>query len=276
MTLPAPALTLLTPDTVREAQLHPGVVYRYLWSGLGPWAVHLVQARPRARCELGLEVLRAAARESGGQGHEPVSGMVARAEEWVLAAVNADFFTPEGGVVGTEVTDGSVGAAEERPTLAWRPGAEPWIGVADVVASEVRLGWAVDRARGDGATEAVGGFPDLIDAGRRVGDLGVAARPAFAAARHPRTAVGWDSGTGTLWLVVVDGRQPPHSAGMTLPELAALFEALGVDEALNLDGGGSTTLVLGGQPVNRPSDASGERAVVNALALVVDPSLCGG
>jgi hypothetical protein len=275
MSLPDPALTLLAPDTVRSMDLHPGVVYRYLWSLRGPWAVHLVQARPGARCEIGLEVLRAAARDSGGQGHESVPRMVARAEQRILAAVNADFFTPEGGVVGTEVADGSVEAAQTRPTVAWRPGAEPWIGIADVASSEVRFGWPVDRARGDGVTEAVGGFPDLIDGGRRVGDLEVAARPAFAAARHPRTAIGWDGRTGTLWMVVVDGRQPPYSAGMTLPELTELFEALGADEALNLDGGGSTTLVLGGSLLNRPSDPTGERAVANALALVVDPMSCG-
>jgi exopolysaccharide biosynthesis protein len=61
---------------------------------------------------------------------------------------------------------------------------------------------------------------------------------------------------------------------MTLPELASLFEALGAEEALNLDGGGSTSMVLGDGPVNRPSDAAGERAVVNALALVQDVRGC--
>jgi len=62
--------------------------------------------------------------------------------------------------------------------------------------------------------------------------------------------------------------------GMSLPELASLFEALGVEEALNLDGGGSTALVVGARPVNRPSDATGERPVVNALALVRDAAGC--
>jgi exopolysaccharide biosynthesis protein len=61
---------------------------------------------------------------------------------------------------------------------------------------------------------------------------------------------------------------------MTLPELAQLLEALGVDEALNLDGGGSSTLVVDGRPANRPSDPEGERAVVNALALVHDSAGC--
>ena len=72
----------------------------------------------------------------------------------------------------------------------------------------------------------------------------------------------------------MDGRQDPHSVGMTLPEIARLFESAGIDEALNLDGGGSSALVLGHSYVNRPSDATGERPVVNALALVTDLTWC--
>ncbi|NJD19939.1 MAG: phosphodiester glycosidase family protein, partial [Gemmatimonadetes bacterium] len=79
---------------------------------------------------------------------------------------------------------------------------------------------------------------------------------------------------GRLWLVVVDGRQAPHSLGMTLPELTELLEALGAEEALNLDGGGSSVMVVRGAVHNRPSDEAGERAVVNALALVRDPAAC--
>lgn len=194
----------------------------------------------------------------------------------VLAAVNADFFTPEGAAVGTEIVDGVVTSAVDRPTFAWRRGSAPWMGVARRDGQAVRLGWLVWEESREAPTEAVGGFPDLIDGGLRVGDLEVEARPSFAAARHPRTAVGYDIDSGRLWLVVVDGRQAPHSAGMTLPELAALFEALGAEEALNLDGGGSSTLVIGTAPVNRPSDATGERAVVNALALVRTPEACDG
>lgn len=271
---PDSVLALLAPDSVRGVELHPGVRYRFLWSPRGPWAVHLVQARLVDRCDLGVEVLRASDRERGGPGREPVSGMVGRAVEGVLAAVNADFFTEEGSTIGAEVVDGVVTAAAARPTFAWRRGSSPWLGVARVEDAALELGWPVDRSSGDGVTEAVGGFPDLIDHGRRVGDLEVETRPSFAAARHPRTAVGYDSASRRLWLVVVDGRQPPHSAGMTLPELASLMEALGVDEALNLDGGGSTTLIVSGRPVNRPSDAEGERPVVNALALVRTPWAC--
>lgn len=272
--MPAAALALLEPDTVRETPLHPGVVYRYLWSAHGPWAVHVVQAAVPGRCELAFEVLIPEVRTLDRDGHGLVSEMVADSPDRVLAAVNADFFTPEGRTVGTEVVDGVVRTAADRPTFAWRRGAPPWMGVAQVDRESLRLGWPVDLDEGDRLTEAVGGFPDLIDGGMRVGDLEVAERPAFAAARHPRSAVGYDSERGLAWLVLVDGRQVPYSAGMSLPELAQLMEALGADEAINLDGGGSSALVLDGSPVNRPSDATGERPVVNALALVTDPSGC--
>lgn len=265
----------LRPDTVRAVQVGGRVWYRYLWSAQGPWAVHLVEA-DLTRCELGLRALQAEAREEGGRGRERVTGMVERSGSAVLAAVNADFFTPEGSTVGSEVAGGRVTAARERPAVAWKRGEAPWMGITRVEGEALLGGWPIPLRAGDGVTELVGGYPELLDGGSRAGDLGVGERPAFAAARHPRTAVGYDAAAGRLWLVVVDGRQPPHSVGMTLPELASLMESLGVGEAMNLDGGGSTVLVVGGRPRNRPSDPAGERPVVNALALVRDPSACVG
>jgi hypothetical protein len=114
--------------------------------------------------------------------------------------------------------------------------------------------------------EGVGGFPELLRDGRPVlADQTV--NPSFGAQRHPRTAAGWTA-DGRLLFVAVDGRQPPYSDGMSLDELTWLFQRLGATDALNLDGGGSTALVVEGALVNRPSDAAGERAVGNAFALV--------
>jgi exopolysaccharide biosynthesis protein len=59
---------------------------------------------------------------------------------------------------------------------------------------------------------------------------------------------------------------------MSLAELTDLFQQLGAVEALNLDGGGSTALVVRGAVANRPSDASGERPVANALMLLGPPA----
>jgi hypothetical protein len=83
--------------------------------------------------------------------------------------------------------------------------------------------------------------------------------------RHPRTALGWNK--DSFFLVVVDGRQEGLSAGMTLKELASLMKDLGCQEAMNLDGGGSSTLWLGGKVMNSPSDGR-ERSVANGLVVL--------
>ena len=97
--------------------------------------------------------------------------------------------------------------------------------------------------------ESVGGTPVLVHEGRRwVADDG----SNFVAGRHPRTIVGWNAAE-TL-LVAVDGRQPGYSIGLSLPDAAELLRSLGATEAVNLDGGGSTTVAAGGTVLNRPSD----------------------
>ncbi|MEC4984395.1 MAG: phosphodiester glycosidase family protein [Oscillatoria sp. PMC 1068.18] len=60
----------------------------------------------------------------------------------------------------------------------------------------------------------------------------------------PRTAVAIDKTGKKLWLIIIDGRQPFYSDGVTLTELAEIIVDLGADRGLNLDGGGSTTLVV--------------------------------
>lgn len=121
--------------------------------------------------------------------------------------------------------------------------------------------------------EAVGGFPIVVHDSLEVPGLEAAGGANFGPVRHPRTLVGLAAGGRRVLLVTVDGRQPGYSMGMTLREAAALMRALGATEAINLDGGGSTAMAvrngLGGAVlVNHPSDADGERAVANALAVV--------
>jgi hypothetical protein len=77
--------------------------------------------------------------------------------------------------------------------------------------------------------------------------------------RNPRTIIGVDA-TGRVLLVVVDGRQAGHSVGLSILEAAQVMKALGAVTAMNLDGGGSSTVVVDGKVTNRPSDPSGERA----------------
>ena len=88
----------------------------------------------------------------------------------------------------------------------------------------------------------------------------------FTDVRHPRTLVGVDR-KGLLWLVAIDGRQPDHSVGMTFAELLTLCKRLDLVNALNLDGGGSTTMVVSGLIVNKPSDATGPRPVSDAIVV---------
>ncbi len=137
--------------------------------------------------------------------------------------------------------------------------------------------------------ESVGGSPILVKDGKRwFTDPG----DSFTNGRHPRTLVGWTPGGDTL-LVTVDGRQPEVSVGMTLHEATELLIGLGASEGINLDGGGSTTFVRGGNVVNKVSDVqvrSGGKTVVRhssqkgdtvvghverpvASALVVVPSI---
>jgi hypothetical protein len=123
--------------------------------------------------------------------------------------------------------------------------------------------------------EAVGGRPRLVRDGVIEVQLDTVGRAGFANGRHPRTAAGISHDGARILLVTVDGRQAPYSDGMSLRELAELMLALGASESLNLDGGGSTAMVIAGEGsgrglrvVNRPSDQGGERAVGNAVGLV--------
>jgi exopolysaccharide biosynthesis protein len=86
----------------------------------------------------------------------------------------------------------------------------------------------------------------------------------FLDVRHPRTLIGVDR-RGFIWLIAVDGRQPGYSLGMTFADLMTLADRLELRDALNLDGGGSTTMVVKGVVVNKPSEASGARAVSDAI-----------
>jgi hypothetical protein len=272
--LPPTLLSELGESKVRALSAWPGLAYFQILAEEGPWAVHLLRV-DLDRCDLGFRVLKAAVQGGAGGGRSLITDLVSAEGKGILAAVNGDFFTQEGLPLGPEVVEGRRYHGAARPAFAWRSGGPPWMWVPEDQGDSVRmLGRDLSSGAVHGATEAIGGFPLLLRGGRRVGDLEVTGRPAFAAARHPRTALGYDSRQNLLWVAVVDGRQPGYSEGMTLPELTSLLEDLGADEALNLDGGGSSVMVLRGLAVSRPSDATGERPVVNGLGIRRDPSLC--
>ena len=97
-------------------------------------------------------------------------------------------------------------------------------------------------------------------------------KDAFVKGLHPRTAIGFGNGGKTMYLVTVDGRSD-NSRGMDLEELGRLMRELGATEAMNLDGGGSTTMVVrdpgdeGTSVENTPSDGH-ERNDGNGLGVV--------
>lgn len=281
--LPAEVEAFLMPDSVSGFDVREGVSYRYVWTPRGPWAVHLLSA-DLSRCDLSLAVVPGLEEDGTTRRLRRISEMRPTLEAEALAGVNGDFFLPTGSPSGPEVT-ASTRRAVTRPAFAWLPGQEPWIGTPKLDEEGATFGAGkTSPARARTPAEAstnrtsglrvVGGFPELLDGGLPVGDEATSDNPTFARARHPRTAVGFDSDLTFLWLVVVDGRQGGYSGGISLPELTDLLLALGVEEALNLDGGGSSTMLVRDSLVNRPSDDSGERPVANSLWVTADDRLC--
>ncbi len=204
------------------------------------------------------------------------TGDVATRESFDVA-VNGDFFSveevidPQTGkkrgyhegqaalVVGAAMTDGRQWSKGEKARPA-------------IVVTRDRRADVIDDAKKlpPGARQVISGSHVLVEGGKKV----VSGDSSFVTARHPRTAVGAIDRGRKLVLVVVDGRRPQASVGMSLDELAELMLQLGCEEALNLDGGGSSTLVLrnpdNGQLVtmNSPSDGK-QRPVANVLGVTV-------
>lgn len=140
---------------------------------------------------------------------------------------------------------------------------------------EVSMTTAWKSARGlpldtfESASDIVAGAGLLRHDGVSVNDWKAEglATDAFTSGRHPRTLIGVDR-RGQVWLAAVDGRLPNYSVGMTFADLERLADRLELTDALNLDGGGSTTMVVKGQVVNKPSDPAGARPVGDALLVV--------
>ena len=109
---------------------------------------------------------------------------------------------------------------------------------------------------------AVGGGPVLVQNGK----ISVANNQEMKFAgkaiddKHPRTAMGYTA-DGKLIILAIEGRHPGIAEGATLTETAQLLIELGCVEGLNLDGGGSTCLLVNGKNTITPSDKEGERAV---------------
>ncbi len=124
------------------------------------------------------------------------------------------------------------------------------------------------------ATSVVNGGPELVRDGHvhatpKVDGMAPVDDPSFyygwVHKRNPRTIAGTDR-LGRTVIVTIDGRSE-DSLGAGIGEAAAVARSLGLRDAMNLDGGGSTTMVADGEVVNSPSDGSGERPVGDALVV---------
>jgi hypothetical protein len=179
-----------------------------------------------------------------------------RADGWAETAYPVEEVGQLGGPVpaGTVVLSTSAAGAAAADLAALEPG------------EEVTVAWSF--AAWPGILDTSGGNPTLVRNGRVLAGNVDGTTPFHR--RNPRTGVG-ATADGRLLLVTVDGRQPGHSVGMTLREFAELFVALGAQSANNLDGGGSTTMVLDGTVVNRVSDPQ-ERRVPTAVLVLAGPA----
>jgi exopolysaccharide biosynthesis protein len=270
--VPAPHVAQQTATLVPLEKIAAGIeLHRLddpsLLDPAGPVSVQALRLDPKkVTLEMGVANDKLPARET-------VQGIAAR--HGAIAAINAGFFVLADGapsallkirgqlIQGTSRPRGAVGLTERRGAsllLFDRLTVEKSKG-----AYHPRLGSAAkDWAR---ATGAVSGAGLLLLNGRELTDWTEERITAgFDTARHPRTMIG--EGGGAIWLVTIDGRQPTLSLGMTFAEMKRLARRLGMRSALNLDGGGSTTMVVNGSVVNHPSDAAGPRAVSDAVLVL--------
>lgn len=197
----------------------------------------------------------------------------------LVLAINANYYAALGGsladIQGLAVSDRAVVSPPRQfegawdPALIFRGDGSATVGLV----ADSELHGVVDGVAGIGASPSDrerGGL--LVDDGI---NRGAAAR-VEPQQRHPRTAAGVTADGMTLILAVIDGRQPEWSVGVTLQELADVLIAAGAYDAVNLDGGGSTSLYFvdaaGNVVTNRPSDKDGFRPVANHLGFRLQAS----
>ncbi|MEM9082700.1 MAG: phosphodiester glycosidase family protein, partial [Planctomycetota bacterium] len=191
-------------------------------------------------------------------------------------AINANFFGLLGGgnadIVGLSVSDGEV----ISPVRAFGGENDPALAFFADSAAAGRLG-ADDLTGVVHAIAGVGGSSTDSDPGTMLVqdgvNLGATAR-VQPGVRNPRTAAGVSADGERLIIVVIDGRQPGWSGGVALDWLGSYMISLGADDAINLDGGGSSSFLAtvdGVDYENRPSDGA-HRAVANHLGIRIDPT----
>jgi exopolysaccharide biosynthesis protein len=251
-------ILLLSPGAAAEwTNVAPGIDYqRFVEDGV---EIHV------ARADLTHEELRLVATRERDRGLR-VSEFAKR--NHALVAINAGYFDKEFRPIGFTVS----------PCGQW-PGSRDtaWGAVVAASATGVRLlreSVTMDVAQ-PWMTSAVSGWPTLVrDCEARGADELPGSR-SFTHSPHARSAIGLSADGMLVYFVVAEGGRK-EAPGLTLPRLAAwMRESLSVCEALNLDGGGSSTLWVKDHIANKPSDGR-ERRVGDHLAIVrsVDLAEC--
>ena len=168
-------------------------------------------------------------------------------------------------VVASVVTNQSVPIPPDGAVLVGRgDGAQNLLIDAPVGAQvTVRVPLAGSWAQ---VTDAIGGGPTLVKAGRPIANSGESLTGAQVRGRSPRTAVG-KRADGGIVMLAVDGRRTGWSVGITTLDLALALMRYGCVTGLALDSGGSTTVAFEGKVLNRPSDRRGERPVSDGLVV---------
>lgn len=178
-----------------------------------------------------------------------------------IAVINGDFFDGAKKPVGLAIGQGVLWPGsldtKEWSFLACNDKNNCMIEPRDQV-SDTRSDW----------TSAVGGWQVLLEPNFEWTPALDDSCGAFCLTEHPRTAIGLSADKLTMWWVMVEGRQG-RLTGLTLSNLTLILKKLGASWGLNLDGGGSSGLVLNGRLMNgRPFNEPQERSVSNCLAII--------
>ena len=221
----------------------PSAEWTPRYEGVRTLSVELTEPRPLRVHVVEVDLMRGPRLvPSGSNGDRPldVDGQTTldfAVERDCQVAINTSPFDPvvqqpgaPKDLVGIAITDGELFSKPHRRYGAFAISDDGSVGILDPPIQEAEL---------SSVRHAVGGFQPLLSDGRDVSGVSTHVR-----GRHPRTAVGVSRDGKRVWLLVVDGRQRGFSEGVSLRELARLMASLGADDALNLDGGGSTTLVM--------------------------------
>jgi hypothetical protein len=261
---PPPLTAIPFPvEQVASQVVTPGVVHRTLKSPTGPWTINILSVALDS-CNR-VEAVKGADSAAGRFKTTTLLNGLAEHER-VVGGVNADFFKLKDGTpTNLLVVNGRmITPPNGRPVLAVDSA-----GVPHLTPFTLRDG----KLAPFHPMNAVGGRPLIVTDSTLDIAVDTAGKGPFGE-RNPRTAAGIARGGRQLILVTVDGREY-QNAGMTLRELGTLMLGLGARDAINLDGGGSTTMVYADPDsagrlriANHPSDKGGERTVGDAVAVV--------